>query len=144
MAETFALMGAFLNITHPEMYQAGQAAMKMILEKPDMVKEGKETWDILRYWTTPFTGYALISNCITPLHRDNNSQGPWFNFLMTIREYMPRCMMKLDNIDMELEYDSGTMVAVLGKIVWHGTLDVDGNRICIAQYMRDNVQDFWT
>lgn len=112
-----------------------------MVENPEMVKEGSETLEILRHWTTPFTGYGLISNCNTPLHRDNNSQGTWFDFLTTIGEYNSGSTLQLDNIDMELEYDSGTMVALLGKIIRHGTSELVGNRICIAQYMQDNVQD---
>lgn len=141
MAETFALMGALLNITHPEMYRAGREALKAIIEKPELVKEGEGAWDILRFWTTPFTGYGLISNCITPLHRDNNSQGTWYDFLTTVGEYQPGFKLKLENIDTELAYNSGTMVALLGKVVRHGTPEADGHRICIAQYMRDNVQE---
>jgi hypothetical protein len=31
------------------------------------------------------------------------------------------------------------MVALLGKMLRHGVSDCEGDRVCIAQYMRDNV-----
>jgi hypothetical protein len=46
MAEMFALMGAFLNITHPKMYKAGQDTLKLLLSNPAMVKEGDTIFDI--------------------------------------------------------------------------------------------------
>jgi hypothetical protein len=33
------------------------------------------------------------------------------------------------------------MVALLGKLIRHETTEAEGNRICIAQYMRDNVHE---
>jgi hypothetical protein len=67
-------MGALLSIVHPELYEIGQGVLKKVGDSPDMVKDGEEVLEVLRLWTTPFLGYGLISNCITPMHRDNNSQ----------------------------------------------------------------------
>jgi hypothetical protein len=49
--------------------------------------------------------------------------------------------LKLENLDIDLEYNSGTMVALLGKLIRHGTPEAISNRVCIAQYMCDNVQE---
>jgi hypothetical protein len=77
-------------------------------------------------WTTPFTGYGLISNCATPLHQDNNSQGSWFDMLTMVGEYQSGYTLKLENLDIDLEYNSGTMVALLGKFIKHGTPEAIG------------------
>jgi hypothetical protein len=45
----------------------------------------------------------------------------------------------LGNLGVELSYESGMMVALLGKLIQHGITEADGNRICIAQFMRDNM-----
>ena len=95
----------------------------------------------MRLWTTPFSGYGLISNCNTPLHRDNNSQGPWYDCLTTIGDYEIGGRLVLKNLGLELDYASGTMVFLLGKLVRHGVSNINGNRVCIAQYMRDNVHE---
>jgi hypothetical protein len=70
-------------------------------------------------WTTPFTGYGLISKCATPLHQDNNSQGSWFDMLTMVGEYQSGFTWKLENIDIKLEYNSGTMVTLLRKLIRH-------------------------
>jgi hypothetical protein len=140
-SESFALMGAVLSIVHPELYEIGWEVLKKIANNPEMVKDGEDVLKVLRLWTTPFSGYGLISNCTTPLHRDNNSQGPWYDCLTTIGEYEPGARLKLKNIGLELDYASGTMVFLLGKLVRHGTSEVNGDRVCIAQYMRDNVHE---
>jgi hypothetical protein len=90
---------------------------------------------------TPFSVYGLISNCTTPFHQDNNSQGQWYDCLTTIREYEKGARFKLKNLGLELDYPSGTMVFLRGKIVRHGTSEINGNWVCIAQYMRDNVHE---
>jgi hypothetical protein len=140
-SESFALMGALLSIVHPELYQIGREVLKKVADSPDMVKDGEEVLEVLRLWTTPFSGYGLISNCTTPFHRDNNSQGQWYDCLTTIGEYEKGAQLKLKNLGLDLDYPSGTMVFLLGKIVRHGTSEINGNRVCIAQYMRDKVHE---
>ncbi|KAF8219058.1 hypothetical protein L208DRAFT_1124838, partial [Tricholoma matsutake] len=140
-SESFTLMGALLSIVHPELYEIGRGVLKKVGDSPDMVKDGEEVLEVLQLWTTPFSGYGLISNCITPMHQDNNSQGPWYNCLTTIRDYEKGARLKLKNLGLELDYPSGTMVFLLGKVIRHGISEINGNRVCIAQYMRDNVHE---
>ena len=138
MAETFAVMGAFLIIAHPELYHACRKVFFEIMKNPGAIEEGEAVLVVLKYWTSPFSGYGLISNCVTPTHRDNNSQGQWYDFLTTIGSYSGSRLI-VHNLGLEFEYKSGTMVALLGKLVSHGIKEPEGNRICVAQYMRDNV-----
>ena len=140
-SESFALMGALLSIVHPELYEIGREVLQKVADHPEMVKDGEDVLEVMRLWTTPFSGYGLISNCNTPLHRDNNSQGPWYDCLTTIGEYEIGGRLVLKNLGLELDYASGTMVFLLGKLVRHGTSEINGNRVCIAQYMRDNVHE---
>ena len=113
-SESFALMGAVLSIVHPELYEIGWEVLKKVTNNLEMVKDGEDVLKVLWLWMTPFSGYGLISNCTTSLHRDNNSQGPWYDCLTTIREYEPGARLKLKNIGMELDYASGTMAFLLG------------------------------
>ena len=110
-------MGALLSIVHPELYEIGREVLKKVVNNPEMVKDGEDVLGVLRLWMTPFSGYGLISNCTTLLHWDNNSQGPWFDSLMTIREYKAGARFKLKNLGLELDYPSGMMVFLLGKLV---------------------------
>ena len=138
VAESFALIGAFLMIAHPELYMAGQKVFFEIIHNPAVIKEGDAVLEVLKYWTSPFSGYGLVSNCITPFHRDNNSQGQWYDFLTTIGPYSGGRLV-IYNLGLEFVYESGTMVALLGKLLRHGVMAPEGDRICLAQYMRDNV-----
>jgi hypothetical protein len=45
----------------------------------------------------------------------------------------------LGNLGVEHSYELGMMVVLLGKLIQHGITEADGNRICIAQFMRDNM-----
>ncbi|KAF8231597.1 hypothetical protein L208DRAFT_1276507, partial [Tricholoma matsutake] len=137
-AETMAIIGSFLIIAHPELYHDGWKAFYEIMDHPNAVKEGEVVLEVLKYWTSPFSRYGLISNCCTPLHRDNFSQGPWCNFLTTISPYSG-VQLRLYNLGLEFKYKLGMIVALLGKLVSHGVKEPEGNRICLAQYMRDNV-----
>lgn len=137
-AESFALMGAFLYIAHPELYAAGRQVFRAIGENPSLIEESTAVLDILQYWTSPFSGYSVISNRVTPFHRDNYSRAQWYDLLATTGPYEGARLM-LANIGVELQYDAGTMVALCGKILRHGVPETAGDRVCIAQWMRDNV-----
>lgn len=137
-AESFALIGAFLFIAHPELYNAGRQVFRTISQNPALVKEDAAVLDILQYWTSPFSGYGVISNRLTPFHRDNYSRAQWFDLLTTLGTYEGSRLL-LANLGVQLQYDAGTMVALLGKILRHGVPETAGDRVCIAQYMRDNV-----
>ena len=133
-------MGAFLFIIHPELYQSGRNVFRKIAEQTSLVQEGRAVLEVLEMWTTPFSGYSLVSNRETPFHRDNYSRTAWFDFLTTIGTYASGRLLMPD-LDIELQYDSGTMVALLGKILRHGVTAGKGSRLCIAQFMRDNVHE---
>jgi hypothetical protein len=140
-SESFALMGTLLSIVHPELYEIRWEVLQKVADHPEMVKDGEDVLEVMRLWTTPFSGYGLISNCNTPFHQDNNSQGPWYDCLMTIGEYEIGGRLVLKNLELELDYASGTMVFLLGKLVQHRISGINGNRVCIAQYMRDNIHE---
>jgi hypothetical protein len=136
--ELFALMGALLGIIHPELYAAGHQVYHNVIDNPAILQDGDTVLAVLRYWTLPFSGYGIISNCVMLLHRDNYSQGACYDFLTTVGDYSGLKLM-LGNQGVELSYESGMMVALLGKLIRHGVTEADGNRICIAQFMRDNM-----
>ena len=138
MAESFALMGAFLYIAHPALYQAGREVLRTIQDNPDLVKERTGVLEVLKFWTSPFSGYSVISNRFTPFHRDNYSRAQWYDFLATVGPYQGARLVFV-NVGIEFQYNSGTLVALCGKIIRHGVTETTGDQVCIAQYMRDNV-----
>jgi hypothetical protein len=137
-AESFALMGALLHVVHPELYEAGRQIFRKLLEDPSQIKEGSAAKDVLKFWTSPFSGYNLISNRETPFHRDNFSRVAWYDLLTTLGPESHTRLL-LPNIGIEMDYGPGTIVALGGTVLRHGVPMSEGNRLCIAQYMRDNV-----
>lgn len=131
-------MGAFLVIAHPTLYEAGCKALRNIAANPTEVQEGEAVLDILQLWASPFSAYAFSSNRASPFHRDNYSRPQWYEMLATFGPYTGGRLV-FANIGVEVQYDSGTMVALSGKLLRHGVPTCSGNRVCIAQYMRDNV-----
>jgi len=48
-AESFALMGAFLAIVHPPLYQAGHEVFHRLTADPSIMKEGDAALEVLQY-----------------------------------------------------------------------------------------------
>ena len=55
-SESFALMGVLLSIVHPELYEIRREVLKKVVDNPEMVKDGEDVLEVLRLWTTPFSG----------------------------------------------------------------------------------------
>jgi hypothetical protein len=49
--------------------------------------------------------------------------------------------MELPSIGIRMAYKSGTVMAFSGKMLRHGVPECDGERICLAYYMRDKVHE---
>jgi hypothetical protein len=134
-----ALSGGILSICHPEQYELGRASLLEMLNRPDVVRDVNHVARALSMWSSPFNGISVMINHITPIHRDTQGRFPWMDLLVTAGPYSD-CRMELRSLGVRLAYDSGTAVAVCGKVVPHAVSDCDGERACIAYYMRDNVQ----
>jgi len=134
---TSAIIGGILNIIHPELYSIGIASLKAISERPREIKKGTQLPKVLRVWGSPFTAITAISNRDTPYHRDNGAAHPWFDILVALGKYK-NGRMELPGLGMRFMYDPGTVVALVGRVLQHGTI-CPGDRACIAYHMRSNV-----
>lgn len=94
---------------------------------------------ILKSWTSPFTALSVIINRETPYHRDNGSCHAWMDILLTVGDYQDG-RIEFPGLGFRLKYDSGTLVALTGRLVRHGA-NFRGHRACIAYYMRQNVSE---
>jgi len=90
-------------------------------------------------WSTPFNGVSVISNRSTPLHRDCNSRKEWMDMLVALGMYNLGNL-TVPGVGIEFVYNPGTVVGILGKVLQHGA-ECDGERACLAFYMRDKVQE---
>lgn len=98
-----------------------------------------ESDDLVNLWTSIFNGCQVMSNRETPVHRDNNSAAAWYNLLCSVGPYQTADM-ELTNVGLTFQYNTGVVFAICGRILRHGVSATDGDRMCLAYYMRENVQ----
>lgn len=128
----------FLNLTlsliHPELFKCGLD----ILEK---LRQLDETVDIAKQWQSVYTGIAIISNRRTPAHRDTKGRPEWFDLLMNYSGNNAKPRLSIEDIGLDLEYNSGTVVGLCGTIFKHEVGDWGiGDRVCYAHFMRETVR----
>jgi Oxygenase domain of the 2OGFeDO superfamily len=138
--ELSALIGGILSIIHPDLYKAGIEAFDQLAHDHSKVQEHDEYLQLLQYWTTPFSGMSIISNRETPIHQDVQTRDSWYDVLLTVGDYS-NGRVELPTFGVRLQYDPGTIVALSGKVVPHGVPKCDGNRVCLAYFMRKNVHE---
>lgn len=133
-----ALAGGILSLVHPQQYKIGRMALIQLVERPDVVGHLDDVRNILRFWAAPFSAASVIVNRQTPIHRDIQGRHPWMDMLLTYGPYQG-ARMELRSLGLRLSYEPGTIVAICGKVVPHSVSECEGERACIAYYMRDNV-----
>lgn len=134
MQETFQLANAITGVIHPALYEMGRDSLAKI-RQVDYLEDMASTWDSV------FTGIQIISNRETPAHRDSYSAAEWYDLLYTFGSYR-NGHLELPGVGVKFRYDSGTMIALGGHLLQHRVARVDGERACIAFYMRENVHSW--
>ena len=133
MCETSALISAILRVIHPKLYISGRDTLRSMRGLDHL-------HPILGIWSSVFNVVTVLSNHIMPLHRDNYSRPQWYDILTTIGPYTD-ANMELPRVGLSLKYSSGTVIGFSGKLLRHGVPHVNRERICLAYYMRDKVQE---
>ena len=139
VAESTAILGGVVSVIHPDLYEAGMIALRWLWNNPDLVDSPLLLKEVLGLWSVLFSGVSIISNRSTPLHRDCNSRKEWMDLLVTLGKYQ-RGIMTLPGLGVELLYNPGTVVGIAGRVLQHG-VECDGERACLAYYMRDKVHE---
>jgi hypothetical protein len=132
MGETSVLLSSIVRIIHPQLFEMGMEAMQKMQGQEDLQ-------EVLSLWTSLFNGVQIISNRETPIHRDLFSRPEWYDLLATVGPYHTT-FFELPGVGIRFLYDSGTVIGVCGKVLRHGVAKADGERVCVAYYMRENVQ----
>ena len=135
--ETSALIGAAVSAMNPEVFSAGLKCIEKVTRNPDVVTKGQHLSEVLAMWTSPYTGFSLINNRDTPLHRDNGAGYTAMDTLLTVGEYK-NGWIYLPGLGYRLFYNSGTMVMLAGRVIRHAAA-ADGERLCCSWYLRSNV-----
>jgi hypothetical protein len=136
ISESNAILSAILAVIHPTLYDAGWQTINHLRNTPETRSQ-----DVLSRWASVFSGVAVISNRESPLHRDNSSRYNWYDILVTLGRYR-NCELKLPGLGIDLEYGPGTVVGISGYVLQHGVPNFEGDRVCYAYFMRNNVHEW--
>jgi hypothetical protein len=121
----------------PELYSISVNAIQKL-------KVGKELFkwdDVVTKWPSIFSGIEVISNRITPPHRDPKAAPPTYDLLVSAGTHT-EAWFDLQDVNAHLAYNPGTVIALCGKVLRHGVEKwVGGERICIAHFIRDAVHE---
>ena len=139
MESTEYLCNAILALTHPALFDAGMQAMQQLQLNPGI--EHVKTHKQVALWPSVFSGIGVISNRITPRHRDTDSWYTWYDLLASLGTHK-EAKIKVDELGATFSYCPGTVFLVCGRLLSH-SVDrwEDGERICAAHYMRDMLHE---
>ena len=124
-----------LSLVHPDLYKSGL----LILQK---LRQEDATADIASKWQSVYTGISIISNRITPFHRDSRGRPEWYDTLLSYSDNWARPKLLIEDIGLDLDYPNGTVVSFCGSIFKHGVkIWGPGDRVCYAHFMRESVRE---
>lgn len=135
ISESNAILSAILSVIHPPLYDAGWQTIKRLRDTPQIGQ------DVLNRWASVFSGVSVISNRITPPHWDGNSRRNWYDLLATLGRY-ENCTLELPGLGISLEYGPGTVAGISGCVLEHAVPGFNGDRVCYAYFMRNNVHEW--
>jgi len=137
MSESNALLSAILAVIHPKLYEAGRETLSRLRNIPE-IEPGPQ--NVLRRWTSVFSGVSVICNRKTPLHRDSKSRFQWYDMLVSLGRYTD-CDLDLPGLGVSLTYNPGTVVGLSGMMLEHAVPSFEGDRVCYAYFMRNKVHE---
>ena len=124
----------------PKLHQATSEAMLKL--KWSQLQIGSKSWthseivEVARSWPGAMPGISVISNRASICHLDVNGHKEWYDFLVAAGTYK-ECWFRLPDLDLQLEYLPGTVVALNGRILRHEVVKWDGgDRVCYAHWVR--------
>ncbi|KAJ2911642.1 hypothetical protein MD484_g8772, partial [Candolleomyces efflorescens] len=138
LMEINALIGALLSIIHPTLYNLQMDVLERLAGGQVEVNDPEVMMDLFETWSTPFNGLAVITNRETPYHRDTKGGQRTFDILTTFGTYTGG-RLHVPLLSAHFIYGPGTGIILPGFVFEHGASRTDGERICLASYIRPNV-----
>ena len=136
ISESNLISSAILGVIHPVLYGAGLKTLTCLRQSPLI-----ESQDVLAKWTSVFNGVSVICNRLTPEHRDDQSRHHWYDLVISLGPYR-NSNFELPGLGISLAYNPGTVVGLSGKMLGHAVPSFEGERVCYAYFMRDNVHEW--
>jgi hypothetical protein len=127
-----------MALVHPAMFESGLDVLAYLESKSIVADHQQVLKKVLSAWTLPFTAFSVINNRETAMHRDSCS--PLFGYdMLYTGGYYTNGRLETRGIGVRCRYDPGTVVCIPSAVFPHGVASVDNPRVCIAQYMRQEV-----
>jgi hypothetical protein len=136
MEETNTLLGAVLGVIHPPTFTTGTKCVHGIEQRSEIMKR-ENLNELLSVWTSPCVAGSIISNRNTPIHRDNGATYGSMDLLASVGDFNDG-RFQVPSLGYEFLFSSGAVFALLGRILPHAA-EVTGERVCVAQYLRENI-----
>jgi hypothetical protein len=131
------ISNAITALVAPRQYDYGLAAIELI-------KNGRHLYDrhpILDSWISVWSGFAMIVNRVTAIHRDLGGAPEDYDLLFSSGTHNA-CNLDVPDLGATLSYRPGTAVAITGRVLQHGVKTWEGGeRICQARFIKDAVHD---
>lgn len=106
----------------------------------------EDTKAVAQEWQSVYTGISVVSNRVTPSHRDSKGRSEWYDLLANYCDEdeaagsTPRLLIK--DLGLDLRYSSGSVVGFCGSVLEHEVQSWGaGDRVCQAHFMRKSVQE---
>ncbi|TFK17928.1 hypothetical protein FA15DRAFT_604202, partial [Coprinopsis marcescibilis] len=139
--EVQSLFAAFLAIVHPELYNHQMALRRTLVEGNVDVHHKSVVEKILSVWASPFMGMAVVSNQETPVRRDMQGGGTYlYDLLASVGSYNGG-RLGLSSLGLRFLYNPGCMVLLVGFSLQHGAARVEGDRVCLASFIKTNLSE---
>lgn len=136
--ETSSLMGALLALVNPELYEQQLQVLEALARGQTTVSNRSLMMEGLHHWSSPFSGFALIANRETPGHRDGLGGKLLFDIVAAFGRYT-QGRFEVPLLNSRFVYNPETVIVLPGGIYEHGASRTDGERICIASFIKPNV-----
>ena len=136
ISESNAVLSAILSVIHPSLYDAGWETINLLRHTAGTGPE-----DVFLRWASTFSGISVISNRKTIPHCDKYSRYNWYDMLATAGNYRG-CNLELPGLGISLEYGPGMVVGISGMLLEHAVPCFEGDRVCYAYFMRNNVHEW--
>jgi hypothetical protein len=122
----------------PDLFSIGVKAIEKLKygERPDIQHKN------VQLWPSFFSALEVITNRVTPLHRDKQAAPQMYDFLVSGGTHT-NTWFDLPDVGARLSYNPGTITAICGKVLRHGvsTWQEKTDRLCVAHFMRDWVHN---
>src|SRR5882762_4470889 len=120
-ASVDVISNAIMALVAPRQYDFGLAAIEQIKNGHHL----DSSHPILDSWILVWSGFSVIVNRATPLHRDLGGALEDFDLLFSSGTH-DACNLDVLDLGATLSYHPGTAVAIIGKVLEHGVKGREG------------------